>query len=550
MSRPVVKYYHTNWSVYGRGFNVADVPDEQTDLIYSFFDVQPDGNMASLDTYSDFEKHFSKVENIPGQDKPRCIDCVLRPDTWDSQDPNQVYGNIGQFIQLSEKRRSQNLRFKLDVSIGGWTRSKHFSTVMKTEATRTALKNSLVDFFDKYPVFTGVSIDWEYVHEEQNFGDPGNMWSPDDPDNFLKFLKILRPALNALGKKNAKEYSIAFCVSGDPAKITSRIKDIAKYLDELHIMTYDMYDGNFGAGLARHHTPPRTRKGDLSAERAAKYVIAQGVPAQKIFIGVAFYSRGWSEFTGKVALYEQATRGSRGKTWEQGIRDYKEIVRAGENILTDPETKGAYVLDESDGGNIDTFDDPRSVKEKVKIVKELGLGGLLVWENSADVPPYDPDHGDMSLTGTMYKALGIDKWNSTIDDTDRKPKQPSTDTGGSGESTDDNTDTDTDSDGDDDTDSDGDDRSKKNKEKTSSRKIPKWLLWTGVSVTVVIVFILILIKSKGSAQVTWSLGRISWLVIFLLLAVFLNILFGYLAFDEPKPSAKAREVVPKSSDKA
>src|SRR5216117_1697895 len=78
--------------------------------------------------------------------------------TWSS--PPQDRGLFGQFMKLYA---STNGAFGLQLSIGGWTCSKNFSLAVRTASSRNSLAQSIVSLFQHWPVFSGVSIDWEYL---------------------------------------------------------------------------------------------------------------------------------------------------------------------------------------------------------------------------------------------------------------------------------------------------------------------------------------------------------------------------------------------------
>ncbi|KAJ1956827.1 hypothetical protein EC988_001149 [Linderina pennispora] len=75
------------------------------------------------------------------------------------------------------------------VSVGGWTGSNLFSTILKNTATRTAFLNNMVSFVQTNNL-DGVDIDWEYPGRE---GNTCNAYDPtNDSKNFLSFLQDLR----------------------------------------------------------------------------------------------------------------------------------------------------------------------------------------------------------------------------------------------------------------------------------------------------------------------------------------------------------------------
>lgn len=51
--------YFTNWGIYGRNFQPADMPASQiSHVLYSFLNLRADGTIFSGDTYADLEKHY------------------------------------------------------------------------------------------------------------------------------------------------------------------------------------------------------------------------------------------------------------------------------------------------------------------------------------------------------------------------------------------------------------------------------------------------------------------------------------------------------------
>jgi chitinase len=371
-------YYHTGWSNYARDFQVKDIPESVTDIAYAFWNVNPDGSIMSGDPWADTDKRYTGTDG------------VAPPDTWN--DASGLFGNFGQFKKLRDNGRKINVT----LSLGGWTWSKNFSPAMSSDASRTNLVNNIINTIKKYPIFTGVSLDWEYVSNDGvNYGNTGNLADAQDSDNFLIFLQQLRTAFNNNGMT---QYSIAMCTVADPNKAKFDIEKMHPFLDELHIMTYDFHDGSWGETKACHHTNPRkSSHGKFSCEEAADYYISRGVPSTKCFIGAAFYSRGFGNTSG---LGETASGGSTDISWEKGSVDYKALPLPGATEYFDQEAKAAYSYDPIKK-TFNSYDNVESVKEKCRIVYEKNLGGILIWENSADVPVTN----NRSLVATMRDNL-------------------------------------------------------------------------------------------------------------------------------------------------
>ena len=63
----VLAAYFPEWGIYGRDYQLADVPaDELTHLIYAFADLNASGEMTLFDSYAATEKRFSAEESVTG----------------------------------------------------------------------------------------------------------------------------------------------------------------------------------------------------------------------------------------------------------------------------------------------------------------------------------------------------------------------------------------------------------------------------------------------------------------------------------------------------
>jgi chitinase len=151
-----------------------------------------------------------------------------------SSSPPQSLGLLGQFTKLYA---STNGAFGLQLAIGGWTWSTNFSLAVRTASSRSSLAQSIVTLFQQWPVFKGVSIDWEYLSGNGiNYGNTGNVVSPNDPANFVLFVQTLRQMFNQNGWTR---HVIALCCTSAPEKLQFDVASLVPLLDEWHVMTYE-----------------------------------------------------------------------------------------------------------------------------------------------------------------------------------------------------------------------------------------------------------------------------------------------------------------------
>lgn len=382
-------YYHTNWSTYGRAYQVKDIPIDYTpEIAYAFLNLKKNASgyyeAVISDPYSDTDKRYT-------------TDSVPPADTYYPEPPAGAYfGNFGQFKKLKDLGK----KFHLGLSIGGWTWSKHFSDAMLNEMSRKVFLDSILAICDKYPIFDKINIDWEYISPGgKSYGLPTNITRAEDGSNFISFLKETRQRLNASGKKH---YKISGALVAAPNKMDALpVEEMSVHMDEFHLMTYDYNSSAWGETLAGHHTNLRPAEYcPYSVEESVQAYLDRGVPASKIYIGAALYSRGFANTDG---LNTTSSGAVTDKSWEDGVLDYKDLPVSGAVELWDDKCKAHYSYD-SVKRELNSYDTVRSIEEKCKFIKEKGLKGLIFWETSGDFPITH----ERSLIKAAYDNLMVD----------------------------------------------------------------------------------------------------------------------------------------------
>lgn len=193
--------YFAQWGIYGRDFMLNDMVangsvNDLTHLNYAFIDVTQDATCKSVDTYADFEKHFTAAESVDGV-----------ADSWETDD---IAGNFGQLKKL----KASHPHLRVVLSLGGWTLSKYFSTAVSTAANREKLVSSCISQFIDGDIsgkagwgagiIDGFDIDWEWPAAPGNTGNVIDM--ANDKANFKAFLKEFRRQLDAKGTANGGKH--------------------------------------------------------------------------------------------------------------------------------------------------------------------------------------------------------------------------------------------------------------------------------------------------------------------------------------------------------
>lgn len=281
-------------------------------------------------------------------------------------------------IDILKEIKEENPHLRTCLSIGGWT-ADGFSDAVLTKESRVVFIESIYELVEKYD-FDGVDLDWEYP----TLGDSGIVARPEDNENFLSLVKELREFLDTKGNEVNKEFWLTAAIGAHDrvidAMLTTNGAEYTKYLDYVHIMTYDVRNGNKTGHHANLYTYEKSDT-PTSADRSVKRLLDQGVPIEKIIIGGAFYSRVWEGLEESEEHLNVNSKNPGLKVIDYNfLEDYKN-----EHNLTyywDDEAKAPYLYN---GEIFVSYDDERSLAEKAKYVKENGLGGIMFWEYSLDL---------------------------------------------------------------------------------------------------------------------------------------------------------------------
>ncbi len=284
-----------------------------------------------------------------------------------------------------------NPSLKIILSIGGWSWSNNFSDAALSDSSRLGFANSAANLVKRFDC-DGIDIDWEYPGQVG----AGNIYRPEDKQNFTRMLKALRASLNLLAPSTHKSYLLTMAAGADTSFLShTDMKEAQKYLDYVNLMTYDFKDE--GDPIAGHHTNmyPEGNGNNMSAETSIKNFIAAGVEPGKIVVGAAFYGRGWKLKTvAKKGLYEAASGNARAGGYTY-LKD-SIIGRKGYQRYWDEHAKAPYLFNARDSIFI-TYDDEQSISEKCRYIKKNKLAGIMFWEYYEDPKCYLLDVIDKEL---------------------------------------------------------------------------------------------------------------------------------------------------------
>ncbi|ATY67226.1 chitinase 1 precursor [Cordyceps militaris] len=358
--------YFTNWGIYGRGFQPADLQASQiTHVLYSFMNIRSDGNIFSGDTYADYEKHY------PG-------------DSWNDVG-NNAYGCVKQLYLL----KKQNRNMKVMLSIGGWTWSTNFPAAASSASTRKTFAQSAVSFMKDWG-FDGIDVDWEYPADATQ------------AQNMILLLQAVRDELDSYASQYAKghHFLLSIAAPAGPDNFNKlKLAELGKVLDYINLMAYDFagsWSNYTGHNANLYANPGNPNATPFNTDGAVQAYIKGGVPANKIVLGMPIYGRSFQQTEGIGKPYSGVGSGS----WENGVWDYKALPKPGATVKCDDTAKGCYSYD-TNTKELISFDTPAMVSTKVSWLKGKGLGGSMFWEASAD------KKGSDSLIRISSQGLGI-----------------------------------------------------------------------------------------------------------------------------------------------
>lgn len=418
----VVVAYFASWDIYGRNYHPKDIPaNDISHLNYAFAKPAADGTCEPADTWADFQRPYPASESVDGV-------------ADDSANPDQhLFGNFNQLRKL----KAANPNLKILISVGGWTLSTYFSDVAATPESRAKFVQSCIDTFIKgdlptggWPtqaggpgsgagLFDGIDIDWEYPGVDAG---NGAHFSSVDRHNATLLFQEFRRQLDEIGRQNGQHYLLTAALPAGNVHSTGsyELPQATEPLDWVNLLTYDFHgpfdtQTNFNSPFLSDPADPTpsAKKPSWNVTGTVALYLANGVPADKLVVGVPFYARQYIRVPnvnrGLYQPFDNTGLDANSLQWDvtstptyRDLVDIAQIVtpsssvgndavglngytrywstRAGEPWLFNP---SAQRFGQSVGVFI-SYDDPHSVAERTRLIRSLHLRGAMAWEISQD----------------------------------------------------------------------------------------------------------------------------------------------------------------------
>jgi len=373
LDKKIVAYF-LEWGIYPPhgDYYVSDIPwDMVTHINYAFLAPTETGGINIHDDWATIQRPFGGDEDYPYK------------------------GNFGQFYKYKLDHPSTTV--KILASIGGWSLSKTFPTIASTETLRETFANNCVNFLRTYSFFDGIDIDWEWV-------------TAPDKDNFTFLLAKIREKLNAAGIADNKTYLLTIAAPSGLSNVAcTNPGAYHQYLDYISIMSYD-FNGPWGdpCAITNHHAPlydnPDNPGDKKLNDNSAVIEYLKSVPAEKLNLGVPYYSRSWAGVTGgSNGLFASAAGpASDPLVWEAGVYPFYYLKESVESdpaytMYLDDEAEAAYLWS-STKQIFHSYENETSLLKKLDYVYSKQLGGMMMWDLTGDYPK----KGGTTLTSIIY----------------------------------------------------------------------------------------------------------------------------------------------------
>ena len=262
------------------------------------------------------------------------------------------------------------------LTVGGDGRSGNMSSVFGNDGLRQTFVSSALAYVQAKG-WQGIDIDWEFPSTD---GDDAALTAT---------LKALHDAFAPHGLKVSIDMPTDLHISMGKAKIKP---DFAPYVDQINVMTYDYVATGYGP-----HDP------NDKVFATMDYWLEQGLPANKLNMGIAFYGRD---------CRNGGTTSAPQIAWKKAYYETCMNVENADNCLGD--RSGAFrartywVYGGAFVDNVLTLVDGWA--ERADYLATKNLAGVLYWEVSQDIPLNDTSFPGLTQSSLNFRiATHIDE---------------------------------------------------------------------------------------------------------------------------------------------
>lgn len=245
------------------------------------------------------------------------------------------------------------------------------AVLMSPATTKTGVQNVVNEVVSKG--YGGASLDFQLLPPTARAG-------------LTSFSNMLATSLKAKGRRHTVNIIPRAQTTAHHGAYNQ--PQLSRNSDGIILMTYDHHSDSSGPGAVAPLWWVRD---------SVNYALKKGVPAQKIFLGVATYGYDWGG-SGPVATMPLKTVRQMGvkPIWDAAAKEYH------------------FTYTKNGVTHQVWYEDERSVRYKVALAKRLGLRGIAIWRMGYEDSPYwaalqkdlQLSPGRLTVPGTTSKVKG------------------------------------------------------------------------------------------------------------------------------------------------
>ncbi|WP_122639441.1 peroxiredoxin [Romboutsia sp. Marseille-P6047] len=261
------------------------------------------------------------------------------------------------YLEYLVSLKRYNPQLQVIAAIGGWG-AEGFSDAASTPKSRYDFARQVNRLINNYNL-DGIDIDWEYPGSSAS----GIKSSINDRENFTLLLTAIRDVIG-----DEKWLSVAGTGDTGYTNRSAEIDKIAPIITYFNLMSYDFTAGETGERGRRHQA--NLYDSDLSLSGYSVHgmvqnLIQNGMPSEKILLGVPFYGR-----LGATTTVSN----------DELRRNY--INKNGYQYQFDNEARVPYLI--RDGQYAMSIENDLSIYLKGQYVLNNCLGGIFAWQSTYD----------------------------------------------------------------------------------------------------------------------------------------------------------------------
>ena len=323
--------------------------------------------------------------------------------------PHDGWADISnKFYERMIAHKKSPTKPKVLIALGGWNDSGHkkYSELVNSPSLRKNFIKEVIAFIDKYG-FDGLDLDWEYPVCWQTRCTQG---PKSDKDAFSAWVKELRAAFDTHSPRLL--LTAAVSPNTEIIDLAYDVPVINKNLDFINVMTYDY----FGAWnkYTGHHAPLYHHPGhpikEFNANVTIHHYIKRGADPKNLIMGLPIYGRSFTLADAKkTEVGARAYGGGENGfyTNARGFLGFYEICQLiknrGYRVIRDKQERIGPIAVK--GNQWVGYDDLKTIDIKIKYLKQMGLGGAMVWDTSMDDFKNKCGFGNNPFQTAIKKAL-------------------------------------------------------------------------------------------------------------------------------------------------